>query len=269
MPNIALKLFELRDDPAADVQSLAAIIGLDPGLTSKLIHYAATPFFGYGGRIESIEDAITRVLGFDKALHMALALDTGQSFDVPLDGPIGLKAIWRQSLYCATLTQLLAEKLPPEQRPGSGMMYMAGLLHNIGFLLLGHQFKMDFNALNKKAEEHPDISILDLEERVLGISHTDIGVWLMREWCMPTELVISTYEHHNPSYKGQHHVYPNLILIANRLLRQQEIGDETETSVPKAMLDKLGLSQKACLAAYEQLFENHAALETMVQELHT
>ena len=54
MPNITLKLFDLRDDPAADVQSLAAIIRLDPGLTSKLIHYAATPFFGYGGRIESI-----------------------------------------------------------------------------------------------------------------------------------------------------------------------------------------------------------------------
>ena len=128
---------------------------------------------------------------------------------------------------------------------------------------------MDFNALNKKAEEHPEIPVHELEERVLGISHADIGVWLMREWCMPAELVISTYEHHNPSYKGQHHVYPNLILIANRLLRQQDIGDETETSVPKSLLDKLGLSQKACLDAYKKLFENHEALEAMVQELHT
>ena len=268
MPNISLKLFDLRDDPGADVQSLAAIICLDPGLTSKLIHYAATPFFGYGSRIDSIEDAITRVLGFDKALHMALALDTGQSFDVPLDGPIGLKAIWRQSLYCATLTQLLAEKLAPAQQPRSGMMYMSGLLHNIGFLLLGHLFKLDFSALNKKAEENPDTPILELEEFVLGISHTDIGVWLMRQWCMPAELIISTYEHHNSSYKGQHCIYPNLILIANRLLRQQGIGDEAETTVPKSMLDNLGLSKKDCLTAYEQLLENHTALETMVQELH-
>ncbi|MDH5180451.1 MAG: HDOD domain-containing protein, partial [Gammaproteobacteria bacterium] len=141
MPAISNRLVQLRENPDAGIADLAAIIKLDPGLSSKLVRYAASPFFGYGGSIQSIEDAVGRVLGFDKTLNMALAMDTGQAFDVPLEGPIGLKAIWRQSLCSAQLMQYLAEGVSPANAPNSGLVYMSGLLHNIGFFLLGHLFR--------------------------------------------------------------------------------------------------------------------------------
>ena len=269
MPSISQKLIELRDRPEADIQSLADIIRIDPGLTGKLVRYATSPFFGFGGKIESIDTAISNVLGFDKALHMALAFDTGNAFQVPIKGPIGLQAIWRQSLFCAALTQNLATKVAPASQPSAGMMYMAGLLHNIGFLLLGHLFKEEFNILNKTAAENSKLPLLVLEERVLGIAHADIGVWLMREWSMPAELIVATYEHHNPNYRGQHFVYPNLILLANRLLKRHEIGDESDTLLPKSILTKLGLDDAIATAALEAVMENQAAIDSMVQELHT
>lgn len=268
MPNISQKLIELRDDPDADIQSLAHIIGIDPGLTGKLIRYSTSPFFGFGSKIDSIETAISNVLGFDKALHMALAFDTGNAFQVPIKGPIGLQAIWRQSLFCAALTQKLASKVAPANQPAAGMMYMAGLLHNIGFLVLGHLFKDEFNVLNKNAQENKKIPLLVLEERVLGLAHADIGVWLMREWSMPTELIVATFEHHNPNYRGQYFVYPNLILIANRLLKRHGIGDEAETDLPPTMLTKLGLDESTALTALDSVMENQQTIESMVQELH-
>jgi len=269
MPNISQKLIELRDDANADIQSLANIISMDPGLTGKLIRYATSPFFGFGSKIDSIETAIGNVLGFDKALHMALAFDTGNAFKLPLQGPIGLQAIWRQSLFCAALTQKLAGKVAPASQPSAGMMYMAGLLHNIGFLVLGHLFKEEFNVLNKNAEDNKKLSLLVLEERVLGLAHADIGVWLMREWSMPAELIVATYEHHNPNYRGQHFVYPNLILIANRLLKRHDIGDEAETVLPAPMLTTLGLDESTALSTLDAVMENQQAVESMVQELHT
>lgn len=268
MPSISQKLIELRDNPDADIQSLANIISMDPGLTGKLIRYATSPFFGFGGRIDSIENAISNVLGFDKALHMALAFDTSNAFQLPTQGPIGLQAIWRQSLFCAALTQKLANDVAPASQPSAGMMYMAGLLHNIGYLLLGHLFREEFNLLNKTVQENPRIPLLVLEERVLGLAHADIGVWLMREWSMPAELIVATFEHHNPNYRGQHFVYPNLILIANRLLKRHGIGDESETVSPPAMLTKLGLDEATVAGALEAVMENRDAIETMVQELH-
>lgn len=268
MPSISQKLIELRDNPDADIQSLADVIRMDPGLTGKLVRYATSPFFGFGGKIDSIDTAISNVLGFDKALHMALAFDAGNAFQLPLQGPIGLQAIWRQSLMCAALTQQLAGKVAPASQPSTGMMYMAGLLHNIGFLLLGHLFKEEFTILNKNAEDNPKIPLLILEERLLGIAHADIGVWLMREWCMPAELIVATFEHHNPNYKGQHFVYPNLILLANRLLKRHEIGDETDTCLPSPLLARLGLDEETALTALDAVMENQAVIDSMVQDLH-
>ena len=268
MPSISQRLIELRDDPDADIQSLANIISMDPGLTGQLIRYATSPFFGFGGKVESVELAISNVLGFDKALHMALAFDTGNAFTLPAQGPIGLQAIWRQSLFCAALTQKLADRVAPESQPSHGIMYMAGLLHNIGFLLLGHLFQDEFKLLNKSIEENSSLPITVLEERVLGLSHAELGVWLMREWSMPAELIVATYEHHNPSYRGQHFVYPNLILIANRLLRRHEMGDESESQIPKPLLIKLGLNEVLLETVLDEVMENREAIETMVQELH-
>lgn len=268
MPSISNKLVKLRDDPDAGISDLADVIKFDPGLSSKLIRYAASPFFGYGGGIQSIEDAVGRVLGFDKALNMALAMDTGQAFNVPLEGPIGLKAVWRQALFSAQLMQNLAEGVAPANAPNPGIVYMVGLLHNIGFFLLGHLFKEEFQLLNKLAKDNPKIAIVDLESRALGMSHTDLGVWLMREWSMPAELITATFEHHNQFYKGQHFVYANLALIANRLLKQHDIGDEADPTPPKAMLQTLGLSDDHLAASLDKLMENKENLETMIQELH-
>ena len=269
MPTISQKLITLRDKPDADIKSLADIISLDPGLTGKLIRYATSPFFGFGKKIESIESAISNVLGFDKALHMALAFDTGSTFQVPSQGPIGLQNVWRHAMFCAALSQQLANKVSPASRPSAGMMYMAGLLHNIGFLVLGHLFKEEFNLLNKSAMENPRLSIQTLEGRVLGLAHADIGVWLMREWSMPAELIVATYEHHNANYRGQHFAYPNLILIANRLLKRHDIGDEFETFLPSSMLIKLGLDETIAFNALEGVMEKKDAIDAMVQELHS
>jgi HD-like signal output (HDOD) protein len=146
---------------------------------------------------------------------------------------------------------------------------MAGLLHNIGFLVLGHLFKEEFNLLNKSAMENPRLSIQTLEGRVLGLAHADIGVWLMREWSMPAELIVATYEHHNANYRGQHFAYPNLILIANRLLKRHDIGDEFETFLPSSMLIKLGLDETIAFNALEGVMEKKDAIDAMVQELHS
>jgi len=268
MPNISQKLIALRDDPDADIPSLAKIISIDPSLTGKLIRYATSPLFGFGKKIDSIEAAISTVLGFDKALHMALAFDTGNAFNIPAHGPIGLQSIWRQSLLCAALTQKLAASVAPASQPSAGMMYMGGLLHNIGYLILGHLFREEFDILNKSAKDNKKIPLLILEERVLGLAHADIGVWLMREWSMPAELIVACYEHHNQNYRGQYFVYPNLILLANRLLKRYEIGDEAEVFLPPPILDKLGLDEEFAVSALDEIIENRDSVESMVQELH-
>jgi len=278
MPDMARRILQLRSNPDASVADLAAIIELDPSLAAQVVRYAASPFYAYRGKINSIQDAITRVLGFDLVMNMALGLATGRSFHNPIDGPLGLHAFWRHSVYTAALVQTLAKRIPPQTRPQPGMVYLAGLLHNFGFLLLGHLFPPEFKLLNKLVAAHPESPVTALEKCVLGMGqaqnmlemgHAQIGAWLMYSWHMPDEIIVTLREHHNPDYSGEHAILAHLVMIADHVLKGLEIGDAPDADLPLRSLEIVGLSEDTIRELAEQLFENCSSLDMMARQLAT
>lgn len=278
MPEMARQVLQLRNNPDASIADLAAIVELDPSLSAQVVRYAASPFYAYRGKIDSIHDAITRVLGFDMVMNMALGLATGKSFRNPCEGPLGLHAFWRHAVYSATLVQALAKRMPPSQRPQPGLVYLAGLLHNFGFLLLGHLFPPEFKLLNKLVAAHPESPVTALEKCVLGMGqaqnllemgHARIGSWLMQSWQMPEEIVVTLQEHHNPAYAGDHAVFPHLVMISDHILKGRDIGDAPDAELPPFSLEVADLSADTVLEVVEQLFENCGALDSMARQLAT
>src|SRR3990170_841790 len=89
IPALAARLLSLKGDEKADVDDLAGIIALDPGVAAQIIRYATSPFFGYRGQVGSIREAVARVLGYEKAMNVAAGLAIGRKFSLPLDGPVG------------------------------------------------------------------------------------------------------------------------------------------------------------------------------------
>lgn len=278
MPEMARRVLDLRRNPDASIADLAGIVELDPSLAAQVVRYAASPFYAYHGKIGSIHDAITRVLGFDMVMNMALGLATGKSFQNPCDGPLGLQAFWRHAVYTATLVQALARRMSPKTRPQPGMVYLAGLLHNFGFLLLGHLFPPEFKLLNKLVAANPESPVTALEKCVLGMGqaqnllemgHAQIGAWLMQAWHMPEEIVVTLHEHHNPAYTGDHAIFPHLVMVADHVLKGREIGDAPDGLLPPLSLEVVGLSEDIVLEVATQLFEDSSSLDMMAHQLAT
>lgn len=276
MPEMARQVLELRQNPDADIADLAEIVELDPSLAAQVVRYASSPFYGYRGKINSIHDAITRVLGFDLVMNMALGLATGKSFSNLCDGPLGLKAFWRHAVYSAALAQAIVRKMPREKRPEMGMAYLAGLLHNFGFLLLGHLFPPEFKLLNKLVIAHPDSPVTALEKCVLGMGqaqevlemgHAQMGAWLMQSWKMPDEIVVTVREHHNPDYAGDHAVYAHLVLLTDHLLKRHGIGDAADGELPAASLNRVGVGEEQLAELTEDLIDNSGDLDSMARNL--
>ena len=140
MPEAAPHLLRLRNDAHATIAGLGAILARDPGLGAQIVRYAGSAYYGYRGPVESIEQAI-RVLGFETVLNMALGMAAGRGLRIPPDGPIGLHAFWRHAVYSAALCQGLASLAPRQLGLQPGLAWLAGLLHNLGYLLLGQRFK--------------------------------------------------------------------------------------------------------------------------------
>lgn len=267
LPKVAHELLQLSVNPYANASDLAAIVEQDPSLAAQLLRYANSPLYGYRGQVESIRDVIARVLGYDLVMDIALGLAVGRSFRNPVGGPLGLEAYWRHAVYCASLTQRLAARMPGSQRPRAGLAYLAGLLHNFGVLLLGHLFPEDFQLLNDGLAREPGRALPTLENELLGVSHVELGAWLMQSWNMPDELVNAIRHHHDDEYVGMYAIYPNLVLLANRLLAAHHIGDEHTEDLPGDLLARLGITEADALAALAAVIEHADGLEVMANRL--
>jgi len=277
MPEMARRILQLRDDPNAGAKELAEIVELDPSLAAQVMRYANSPLFGFAGKLDSLQDAIARVLGFEAVLNMALGLSAGGSLRNPPDGPLGLNAFWRHATYCAATCQMLVKMMPRgKSKPKLGMAYLSGLLHNFGFLMLGHLFMPEFFLLNKMVAANPDTPITVLEKRMIGMGdaqnvlsmgHAEIGAWLMESWEMPDELVVSMRQHHNPDYEGDNAVYAQLIVVANALLKGHDIGDAHSDELPQQVLKQLGLDGDEVIEAMNGLMESAGNLDELASRL--
>ncbi len=267
MPDIAQDIMKLRVDPSADAAKLGAIVAKDPSLSAQIISWASSPYYGYKGTIDSIETAISRVLGFDLVMNLALGISIGKALKVPTAGPLGLTKFWQQAIYSASLVEKLCQLIPIKQRPERGLAYLSGLLHNFGHLLLGHLFPPQFQMINRFIETNPNIQIEDIEHFVLGVTHQEIGAWLMKNWHMPDELIVAVRWHHQEEFWSKHAVYSNLVLLAGRLLKRIEVGDSHLVALPASTLELLHLEEDKIEEVFERLLDERVSLDAISKQL--
>lgn len=268
LPEIVRQLLELQSNSNATVQQLTNIIENDPVSSMQILKYANSVFFNSARKIESLENAIN-LFGFDNAINCSLSLATAKKFTIPLDGPIGMREFWKHAIYSAQLMQILAKKIPAENAPKPGLAYLAGLLHNFGYLLLGHAFPNEFKQLNNSLKSMTEPDVLQVESTLLGIHHYQLAVWLMRKWGLPTEILTAVFEHHNETFRGKHYEYANLALLTDRILFAHGIGDADTDELPPRILTTLNIDHIVVRNATNELWELQTGIDGLIEGLIT
>ena len=256
MPAIALRVMQMTAQPETSAAELAAVIERDPSLAAQVLRYARSALFNYPGELRSVQEAVTRVLGFDRVAHLVVGIAASRSFRIPVKGVLGLENFWRHSLHCARLSQAIARSLPAGQRQWRAdpeMAYLAGLLHNLGLLLIAHLFPNDFTLLNEKRELDLELPLCEIEEAVfthqdaeddaLRVGHATAGSILLRLWEMPEPVVRVAGLHEASSYQGEHGQYVLIVQLANELLKAYGIGDEFGRGDPHGLAGRLCLDE--------------------------
>ena len=263
LADTAQKIIKLRVDPNASVDDITSVVETDPALAAQVVSWAASPYYASPGRIRSVEDAIVRVLGFDLVINLALGLALGKTLALPKDAPQQATPYWQRAIYTAAVIEGLTRAMPRPERPEAGLTYLGGLLHNFGYLLLAHVFPPHFTLICRHLEVNPHLSHSYVEQHLLGITREQIGAWLMKVWDLPEELVAALRFQQDADYTGAHAAYPNLLLLATRLLRTRGIGDGPVQEVPEALLASLGLSRVKAEEVVSQVLD----AEVMLREL--
>jgi HD-like signal output (HDOD) protein len=211
-PRSLLELQCLLDSPNSQLSDLAAIIRLDRTLTTRLLHAANSVGFGTGEPCENIEDALQRV-GFNYARHIVMIVIGIEPLARPLpsyDRPIGF--IWEQTIACA----LAAESIAKTAGENENTAYVAGLLHNIGMVVIDAWVRTMAPGLAFRHNGWPTEWRLE-ESRHLGYDQAAAGAALLRSWGFPSSMVDAIRNQYRVPTSGDNRLAA--ILHAARWLR--------------------------------------------------
>jgi HD-like signal output (HDOD) protein/prolyl-tRNA editing enzyme YbaK/EbsC (Cys-tRNA(Pro) deacylase) len=267
LPETARRIIDLRLHPDADAIHLAQVVELDPSMSAQIISWARSPYYRSRSEIRSVEDAVSRVLGFDLVMNLALGLSLGKLLSIPRDGPAGYAPFWQQAVLIAALSQDLARRSKLKKRPDTGLAYLCGLLHNFGHLILGQVFPPQFSLINRHIEANPHINRLYIERHLLGLTREQIAACLLQQWHMPTEVVVAIRHQHNPAYNEQFAQYARILYIAVRALRAEGYGDGPQEEPEASVLEDLGLTTAVVKESCEELLSHMNELSELIEAM--
>jgi HD-like signal output (HDOD) protein/prolyl-tRNA editing enzyme YbaK/EbsC (Cys-tRNA(Pro) deacylase) len=267
MPETAQKIIDLRMDPDAETEELAKLVNQDPGLAAQVISWANSPYYGIASPIVNVQEAVVRVLGFDLVINLALGLSLGRTLEVPKDGPQGYTPFWQQSVYTAAMMSELVRALPPGSRPTQGIAYLCGLLHNFGFLILGHVFPPHFKMVNRHIEANPQINRYYLEQHLMKLTREQISSNLFQQWGLPEEVCTAIRYQNELGYEGEHSVLSKMLYVSSRMLRQFDLSDAPFEPISDELISALNIDPAKAEAALEKVLESKDDLQEMARLL--
>lgn len=198
MPATAQKLLALPLDTDEGETQMLQLIGQDPQISAKIISLANSPIMGVSRKLNTVSDA-AMLLGLTRVKSVAVGI---ASMSHLAQSPAGKyfkpQDLWLHSMTVAIVMRTIAQAMPRNIRPNEDQIFLAGLLHDIGFMALHHIDTEASDALHHQLLLQPERPILEIELETLGITHCYIGSQLARHWYLPEEIIAVLGYHHPP-----------------------------------------------------------------------
>jgi putative nucleotidyltransferase with HDIG domain len=230
LPDVALRISRMVDDPGSSAADIAGEIARDAALTGRLLRIANSPGFGQYGKIATLSRAIT-VLGVRQVRDLTVGLTAIRAFDGISNTLVTMESFWRHNLLCAVAAgQIAAHR---GGRPGESA-FVGGLLHDIGQLVIfsrAHDAAREALLMSIDASSD-DLSLYQCERKVLGFDHCDVGVALARNWGLPPSLQACIEFHHEPDRATAFKLEVATVHVATAVAVLAEIGSTDPADAP-------------------------------------
>jgi len=227
LPEVCIRVNEMMDDPVVNATDIGKVIAQDASLTARLLKIVNSAFYGFQARIDTVSRAVT-VIGLRELRGLVLAASAVESFSKLPNDVLNLVNFWRHSVYCGVVAQLLAQKCNVLH---SERLFIAGLLHDIGKLVITNKMVKESREVIKRVEQKK-IFGFEAEQAILGFDHAEVGGELLKEWNMPESLCNSVKYHHRPRAAIEPSIEICIVHIANIMTIMAEHGVNESDVVP-------------------------------------
>lgn len=227
------ELLALLEQEALDHLAMERVIRNDPVLAGRVLRLSNSSFFGFAGRIGSLREACL-VLGSRTLRQMVLAAAAVQQIEVDRN-LLDVSSLWRHALATSAIARCLAQELDSDPE----IAFTAGLLHDLGKLVLAAWFRVEYGEVLRQHAAGGGL-MLETERAVLGTDHGLFGEKLARKWCFPDALVVAIGRHHDPAGDRLSDIVHLADVLAHALDRECRTGSYVPPLLAGAW-DRLGL----------------------------
>lgn len=194
LPAIVARALEILNQPNASAEQAARLIGQDLALSAKVLRLANSAFYGIPRTISSVDQAIV-ILGFQTVRSLVMSASVMKILGRGGKGSVDRRGVWRHSVATALACRLLSRKVGRRLGLDTEALFMAGLLHKIGVMILDSAVQSEYEAALLAAASEDAKPLPLIEREMLGTDHAALAGMLCEKWGLPDELRIPIANH--------------------------------------------------------------------------
>ncbi|MCX7635830.1 MAG: HDOD domain-containing protein, partial [Syntrophales bacterium] len=226
LPTIFTQINKVISDPNSSAQDIAEVIEKDTYVSAKILRIVNSAFYVYPSRIAKISRAVT-IIGTKQLGTLAGGINILRIFRNIPSRLIDMKSFWEHSLLCGINARIMGgyKNIPNTER-----LFVAGMLHDIGRLLLYNYLpELTCHIIEKAAKEKKPL--YQAEREVMGIDHSSIAESLFKQRRLPMSLESIVRYHHQP-LESLNRTEASIIHLADMMAIAMGLGTSGERRIP-------------------------------------
>jgi len=252
-PDVLQKLFvQTGNRSMSSLEDVGETLSIDQGLTTRILSLANSAYYGLQAEVRSVTRAAA-VLGMAEIRNIVLALGMDgltKAYTVPEDFDLG--KYWSHQFLVAMVSKELS-RMTDVGKPDN--MFTAGLLHDVGKLIIALKRPDDWQAIRELAEDEELIDSV-AEEDYWGVDHAVVGALVLKSWNLPADLVEPVNWHHSPALAPEHSLESNIICLADAVTRTVEDPESFYAEKVEQLCSDVEVDMDDIMETAEEMFES-------------
>jgi len=226
LPNLYLQLLNELQSNEPSMDRVGEIISKDIAMSAKILQLVNSAFFGLPQKIASPTEAAL-YLGIETIKALVLSIQLFKQFDTETVKAFSLESLWSHSWTTAVLARKIATLEKMDQKT-TDLSFSSALLHDIGKLILVKNLPAQFQESISLARQE-NIPHWEAEQKIFGVSHAEIGGYLLGIWGIQNNLVEAVSLHHRPQFYQTNGLSVIIIVhLANALDHEKHLPDPSK-----------------------------------------
>ncbi len=262
LPHILVKLIDLCDDEEAPVVDIGPLVAQDMAMSSRVLRLVNSAHLGLNRTFSDLGQAVV-YLGAGTIKNLAVTASVQQVFSsIKNSKNFNIGHFWYRSLLSASIGRSVAQAT---KSVNAEEAYLAGLLHNIGHLVAFNAFPDQYTEIQEKLGTGEDEC--SEEEKILGVTHCELGAWLLRSWKIsPFIADAALYHHQSADYIEEGFPLVKITFLADIISETNGEGLVAHYGLARKLLGLSGEElQEITEGAKTEVFEIAEQLEVSIQ----